>query len=125
MGLGYALISLALITTTVDSQVEWRRSQKSHQPRPVDDRFLRELAGLENKEEFQALLDPILVRRIPGEPAHAEVQKHIIRKLEAYGWTVETIQHEAKTPIGTKPFTNIVGTLHPNAPRKVVLACHY
>lgn len=29
------------------------------------------------------------------------------------------------TPLGTKRFTNIIATLNPNAPRRLILAAHY
>ena len=29
------------------------------------------------------------------------------------------------TPLGPKTFTNIVATLHPDSPRRLVLAAHY
>ena len=31
----------------------------------------------------------------------------------------------ASTPLGQKTFTNIVATLHPDSPRRLVLAAHY
>lgn len=41
------------------------------------------------------------------------------------GWTVEEDSFGSDTPIGPKTFTNVVATLDPKAPRRLVLACHY
>ena len=41
------------------------------------------------------------------------------------GWTVEEDEFEQNTVIGKVKFTNIVATLDPNAPRRMVIVCHY
>lgn len=41
------------------------------------------------------------------------------------GWTVEEDSFDNDTPIGRRTFTNVVATLDPKAPRRLVLACHY
>lgn len=40
-------------------------------------------------------------------------------------WKIELDEFEDETPLGKKPFTNIVATVNPNAERFLVLACHY
>lgn len=40
-------------------------------------------------------------------------------------WHIEDDTFQSPTPYGIKTFTNIIVTQNPNAPRKLVLACHY
>ena len=41
------------------------------------------------------------------------------------GWTIEEDKFEQNTIIGNVEFTNIIATLDPNAPRRMVIACMY
>jgi hypothetical protein len=41
------------------------------------------------------------------------------------GWRVDVDEFAASTPHGSKTFTNLVFTLDPYAPRRLVLAAHY
>ena len=41
------------------------------------------------------------------------------------GWTIEEDKFEQDTVIGNVEFTNIIATLDPNAPRRMVIACMY
>ena len=45
--------------------------------------------------------------------------------MEEYDWNVEDISHTQNTPAGRITFHNVVATLDPGAPRRLVLACHY
>ena len=45
--------------------------------------------------------------------------------MNGLGWTVEEDSFDNNTPVGRKRFTNVVATLNPDAPRHLVLACHY
>ena len=45
--------------------------------------------------------------------------------MRSLGWTVEEDQFRQNTVIGNVEFTNVIATLDPNAPRRMVLACHY
>lgn len=53
--------------------------------------------------------------------------QHIVGHLRALGaaWHLELDAFEAVTPRGPVTFTNVVATLAPAAPRRLVLACHY
>lgn len=51
--------------------------------------------------------------------------QYLINHMEDLGWQVELDSFSANTPIGRLPFTNIVARLNPDAPRYLVLACHY
>ena len=41
------------------------------------------------------------------------------------GWTIEEDKFEQDTVIGNVEFTNVIATLDPNAPRRMVIACMY
>lgn len=41
------------------------------------------------------------------------------------GWTVVLDPFVSPTPHGKVTFTNIIATLDPTAPRRLLLACHY
>lgn len=70
-------------------------------------------------------LDPILVPRVVGTPNHAKVKQYIIDQMQSLGWSIETDKFSDNTPVGRKNFENIIATLDPAAPRRLVLACHF
>lgn len=76
-------------------------------------------------QEFDVVLDPILIPRVVGTPNHAQVRQYIVNQMLSLGWEVGTDKFTANTPMGRKPFENIVATLDPAATRRLVLACHY
>jgi len=45
--------------------------------------------------------------------------------MRRLGWTVEEPRTSDRTPHGVKDFTNVIATLDPEAPRRLVIACHY
>jgi glutaminyl-peptide cyclotransferase len=45
--------------------------------------------------------------------------------MRSNDWDVRTVKHSQRTPVGNVEFQNVVATLDPNAPRRLVLACHY
>lgn len=45
--------------------------------------------------------------------------------MEQLDWTVEEDAFMSNTPHGSKPFTNIIATLNPNACKRLVVSCHY
>jgi glutaminyl-peptide cyclotransferase len=52
--------------------------------------------------------------------------QHIVDTLRGLQWTVDEAQFQDRTPIANDvTFTNIIATLDPLAPRRLVLACHY
>ncbi|KII68650.1 Glutaminyl-peptide cyclotransferase [Thelohanellus kitauei] len=72
------------------------------------------------KEE---ILSQILRVRIPGTNGH---QKFIVNQLLDLKWQVEQDVFLTKTPFHKRlKFTNVIGTLNPLAPNRLVLACHY
>lgn len=55
------------------------------------------------------------------------LHQHITSTLSSLsaGWAVDLDAFHSPTPRGKVSFTNIVATLDPSAPRRLLLACHY
>lgn len=83
--------------------------------------------GLSNIGDFRRLaLQPLLSRpRVSGTYGNRLARTHIKTWMSIWGWTVEDDHFYADTPYGRRPFTNVVATLDPSKPRRMVLACHY
>ena len=45
--------------------------------------------------------------------------------MSSLGWSIEEDSFQQNTVMGRIRFTNIIATLDPNAPRRMVIACHY
>ena len=45
--------------------------------------------------------------------------------MSSLGWSIEEDSFEQNTVVGRIRFTNIIATLDPNSPRRMVIACHY
>ncbi|XP_050405027.1 glutaminyl-peptide cyclotransferase isoform X2 [Patella vulgata] len=78
-----------------------------------------------NRNQFEESLDPFLVERIPGTPGNVAVQEFIEARMSALGWNITKDRFMDITPLGQKPFTNIIATFDPRAPNRLVLACHF
>lgn len=76
-------------------------------------------------EEFEHLLDPLLIPRMPDTENSTIIQHYIKDHFSRINWHIEEDTFQSPTPYGTKTFTNLIITHNPNAPRKMVLACHY
>ena len=63
--------------------------------------------------------------RPPDSPAHRNMQRYIVGKAEAAGWTVEQDRFTADTPVGPTLMNNIVAKRKGRSPRVIVLATHY
>ena len=57
----------------------------------------------------------------PSSPQHIT---STLSSLSA-GWTVDLDPFQAPTPRGPVTFTNLVATLDPSTPRRLLLCCHY
>jgi len=78
-----------------------------------------------NEGHFKRTLANILIERVPDTPGSKKVRDFISNEMSDLGWTVEEDAFEQDTVIGNVRFTNIIATLNPNAPRRLVLVCHY
>ncbi|KRZ29618.1 Glutaminyl-peptide cyclotransferase [Trichinella pseudospiralis] len=107
------------------SQNNWKLTQAAHQIRNYKQEQLLQLCALSDHERFRNYLKSILIPRPVGSQNHKKVQAFITQSLEALGYRVESTTFTQQTVIGQKTFTNIVGTLDPLIPRRLILACHY
>jgi len=115
------------------AEPNWKNRKNTHFKTTMDrGNFLRTTQDLNyfsqqlsNEKDFMDHLDTILVPRPVGSPAHKDVQRYITSKMEGFGWEVETPSFKSRTPVGERTFTNVVATLDPRAPRRLVIACHY
>lgn len=53
--------------------------------------------------------------------------QHITSTLSSLSaaWSIDLDSFQSSTPRGQVTFTNIIATLEPSAPRRLLLACHY
>ncbi|XP_061452303.1 glutaminyl-peptide cyclotransferase-like protein [Rhineura floridana] len=105
-----------------------RGAQLKHKPQSLSGSQLKGLASLVNLQRlWSSYLQPILVERYSGSLGNKRVRQFIVEKLRVLGasWQVELDSFEDRTPHGTVSFANVVATLDPVAPWRLVLACHY
>ncbi|XP_077319336.1 glutaminyl-peptide cyclotransferase-like protein isoform X1 [Lithobates pipiens] len=84
------------------------------------------VSGIDDERLWSSFIRPMLIERSPGSPGNRRVRELIsghLRSLSA-GWTVDLDEFNAVTPRGTLSFGNIVATLNPSAPHRLVFACH-
>ncbi|XP_068218846.1 glutaminyl-peptide cyclotransferase isoform X1 [Palaemon carinicauda] len=103
----------------------WYKAKEEHQGFGLSNEELRTIAAMSDMNHFRSVLNPIMVPRVVGTANHAKVRKHLIDTMQGLGWTVEEDVFDSNTPVGSKTFTNVIATLDPQAPRHLVLACHY
>ena len=103
-----------------------KKTQTSKNLKAISPSRLKYFADLkENQNHFKRALDPILTVRIPDTNGIRKVRNFITDEMSSYGWSVELDTFKENTVIGQKEFTNIIATLDPKAPRRMVIACHY
>ncbi|KAL1453459.1 hypothetical protein WDU94_007597 [Cyamophila willieti] len=77
-------------------------------------------------EEFNQVLDPILVERGVGSENHEVVKNYIVSHLKESGFELELDTFSDNVPnFGRLTFTNVIGHLNPGATRVLSMACHY
>ncbi|XP_064293442.1 glutaminyl-peptide cyclotransferase-like protein isoform X1 [Phalacrocorax carbo] len=122
---------LALATAAALLYVAWPSAERgtgSPLSGPPSELALRALLGqLDGSRLWDTFLQPLLRERVPGGPGSRVARQHIVECLGALGaaWHVELDAFEGATPRGLVTFTNVVATVAPTAPRRLVLACHY
>ncbi|KAM7074549.1 glutaminyl-peptide cyclotransferase-like protein isoform 3-T3 [Ciconia maguari] len=122
---------LALAAAAALLYVAWpggERGTGPSSPSPLSEPALRALLGrLDPTRLRDTFLRPLLRERVPGGAGSRAARQHIVGHLSALGaaWHLELDTFEAVTPRGLVTFTNVVATVAPAAPRRLVLACHY
>ncbi|XP_043215041.1 glutaminyl-peptide cyclotransferase-like [Amphibalanus amphitrite] len=124
-------VFLLVCLPVLAQDLSWLQRQARHRPLRLEDSSLTSLALLDQSADprgdvFMSLLQPILRPRYVTSPAHEDVRQHIVSVMTSLGWTVDGDRtFRMRTPLGPMPFTNVVATHNPSAPRRLVLACHY
>jgi len=103
----------------------WQDHKYTHALKDLTPQEYQRIALLGTKHNFEAFLDPLLIPRVPGTDNWVKVKKYLMDHMNNLGWNVETDAFEDNTPLGKKPFENIIATLNPTAPRRLVIACHF
>ncbi|CAG6002660.1 unnamed protein product [Menidia menidia] len=104
------------------------KDRLSHKPSKSSPAQIRRLASqVDGTRLWETHLRPILIERLPGTPGSLAVQQHITSTLSSLsaGWSIDLDSFQSPTPRGQVTFTNIVATLDPAVPRRLLLACHY
>ncbi|OQV18653.1 Glutaminyl-peptide cyclotransferase [Hypsibius exemplaris] len=108
-------------------KVSWLEGKRNFQVTPLAGTEMVTVAKFSDPNQFRRLLSPLLVPRVAGTPGNAAVRTFITGQLSQLGYTIEldSFFATAPAPFGTVHFTNIIATLDPSAPRRLVLACHF
>ncbi|CAM1292890.1 QPCT (predicted) [Pycnogonum litorale] len=118
-----ACLLIHCATDTLPTRFDHERSL--HEMSPLNGKSVHHLTSLDKFTELYHDLKHILIPRIPGSPGHKQVAKFITDKMRSLNWHVEQDKFIAHTPKGAVHMRNIIATLNPDAPRRLVLACHY
>jgi len=94
-------------------------------PQNFDQKLFKYGGDKKDEAHFVRILRQLLKVRVPGTDGSRQVRQSIENEMRSLGWTVEEDQFRQNTVIGNVEFTNVIATLDPNAPRRMVLACHY
>ncbi|GAU99074.1 hypothetical protein RvY_10120 [Ramazzottius varieornatus] len=105
----------------------WRQLRQNRQMNILSETSMTNAARLVTTNDFKTYLNPILVPRVSGTQGNADVRTYITNTLTTLGYAIEhdTFVGSPPAPFFPTSFTNIIATLNPLAPRRLVLACHY
>lgn len=118
----------ALLMAPSGAQNNWLSRQRSHvrTTKPLDINDMIYFADdLKSENNFATHLANILIPRVPDTPGSAKVREYISATLRELDWDVQISEHTQNTPAGRRTFRNVIATLDPDAPRRLVVACHY
>jgi len=132
-GLFQTALCLVGISAPVNCQTNWKNSKNIHhqltQQQGKTISTTEDLTyfanNLMNERNFVKNLDTILIPRTVGSEGSRKVRNHIINEMRRVGWSVDQHAFEDNTPFGKYTFTNVIATLNPDAPRRMIIACHY
>lgn len=121
---------LCLCFVTAVAQENWKNRKNLH-IRRVSGRSLATedilyfANDLQHNKHFRQVLNKILIPRAPGTKGRDTVRDFIKGTMENLGWSTELDSFTDATPDGPIDFHNVIATLDPDAPRRLVIACHY
>lgn len=105
----------------------WQENRDAHAPTDLTQdlpSLIHLVEVLQDEEDFENHLDRILIPRPVGSQNHAAIEAYISQTLTDLGWFVEYDSFQQDTPVGTHTFTNIMGHINPDSPRRMVLGKH-
>lgn len=117
------LVFTPLCLTTTTAQLSMR--ERNFQIHRLSSNTKLDVCRLTNRERFRNLLSPILVPRTVGSENHKRVALYLKQVMDDLGFETEWDRFSSHTPHGQKTFRNLIATYHLNAPRRLLLACHY
>ncbi|XP_017100604.2 glutaminyl-peptide cyclotransferase [Drosophila bipectinata] len=80
----------------------------------------------DDETHFNRTLDSILVPRVVGSRGHQQVRDYLVQSLSGLGFQAEVDEFKQRVPVlGELTFSNVVGTINPQAQNFLALACHY
>ncbi|CAJ0582205.1 unnamed protein product, partial [Mesorhabditis spiculigera] len=121
----FPFLGIFFLTTSI-AWGQWRTNQRSHTLSVLPKNSTRRLcADFWDVNRFNAYLRPIMVPRIVGTQQHRQVGEFMARTMSEMGWHTEWDEFTDSTPYGNRPFRNLITTYNQQAPRRLVLACHY
>lgn len=104
----------------------FKQAQASHAPKSLSMSRIRSLVGVDDERPaFDSILSEILRVRVSDTPGNVAVRTAIEKRMKNLAWHVELDGFTDSTPFGVKNFYNVIATLNPSSPRRLVLACHY
>jgi len=122
----FTISSVILSSIILVSGRCWESNQATHSPQLPSPRVLRYLVGCLGEEvDMETILAPLLITRTPGSAGNAAAREYISSFLTELGWTMEYDTFTQDTVVGKTTFSNILATLHPDSPRRLVVAAHY
>jgi len=132
-GVLQTVMCLVGLQDLINCQVNWKNSKNLHHQRTqqlgktisTTEDLTYFAKNLMNERNFVDHLDTILIPRTVGSEGSRKVRNYIVQQMKKSGWKVDLHSFQDNTPFGQKTFTNIISTLNPDAPRRMVLACHY
>nr|WIM01356.1 glutaminyl-peptide cyclotransferase [Limnephilus flavicornis] len=104
----------------------YKKARSLHSAVDLTDDEVSTVARMTDMNNFNIILENILVPRVVGTVQHDKVADYIVKAMENIGWHVERDRFKDTTPVfGQLEFQNIIAKLNPAADRFLVLACHY
>uniref|UniRef100_A0A646QGF7 Glutaminyl-peptide cyclotransferase n=1 Tax=Hemiscolopendra marginata TaxID=943146 RepID=A0A646QGF7_9MYRI len=121
------ILLICFFTIGRSSDVEWFKRKKNHVVHNLNSKEVSAISQRveESADEFEKILDSILIPRVPDSQGNRKVQEYITSFLRDLNWDVEVDSFTDSTPLGKKKFANIIATLDPKAKRHLTFACHF
>jgi len=106
---------------------DWKQLKAGHTGIGLSDRALQTLDAMDDHAHFRQVLAPIMVPRQSGTQGNVAVKDYLVSTMRGLGWDVQEDSFTTRVVPDSREvrFTNVIATLDPRAPRRLVLACHF